>query len=243
MSCSLSDFFIKQDGELMSRELYSSFQSSVEEFNRCFFDICEYEYDVVFGNEPRNRFLYRLLKEFYRNDYFIRYSFINKVLVKSSAISFEEFPVANSRADLVSINGKSIAYEIKSEFDNYERLDKQIEDYSKVFEYVYVICPKKKVEAIKSHLPEYCGLFVYNGNKKICFNLYKKAVLSPNLSSLHMLDCFRKKELISSFTCNDTAKILSNFEFDKINKSFKSILKKRFSKKWASLKEEAESLK
>ena len=120
-----------------SKLLFHSFLNSEDEFDKCFVNLYSFDYKLIFGSEKKNKFLFNVLKHYYHNDYYVRYSFINKVLKKSSAISFEELPVENSRVDLASINGKSVAYEIKSEFDNYERLEKQINDYSKCFESDY----------------------------------------------------------------------------------------------------------
>lgn len=246
-NCIMTDYFsgllTKNNETFESRELFYSFQSSDKEFDSCFLDLFEFDYNFVFGKQPKKKFLYSILKKYYRNDFFVRYSFIKAVLSKSKAISFEEFPVSNSRADLVSINGKSIAYEIKSEYDNYDRLEKQIYDYSKCFEYVYVICPKTKVKQIGIHLPDFCGIYAYDGKNKIRFELIKQANLSPNLSLKCMISSLRKSELLEGFSTDDYNKIIEKFSLEKINNIFKKALKERFKNVWQSLKIDAESLK
>lgn len=239
MNCSLTGLLTENNESIESKQLFSSYQASIADFDVCFSNMFSLDYNLVFGDEPKNRFLYNLLKEYYHNDYFVRFSFINEVLRKSEAISFEEFPVGNSRVDLASINGKSIAYEIKSEYDNYERLEKQIDDYSKCFEYVYVICPKSKIKHIKKHLPDYCGIYAYSGIHDIKFKVYKKALYSPNISAEQMILSLRKADLKKAFSTNNTADIIKYFSPKTINSAFKSILKTRFKSEWVLLKEEA----
>lgn len=242
MTCSLIGLLTENNEIVESKQLFSSYQTSVADFDKCFSNMFSLDYSVVFGNEPKNRFLYNLLKEYYHNDFFVRYSFINKVLSKSEAVSFEEFPIGNSRVDLASINGKSVAYEIKSEYDNYERLEKQIEDYSKCFEYVYVICPKSKIKCIKKHLPDYCGIYAYAGGSNIRFKVYKKAEHSPNMSAKQMILSLRIIDLKKAFSTRNYENILVSNSEQRINATFKSILKTRFKNKWEMLKEEARLL-
>ena len=238
----LSELLAKNDEIVESRQLFDSYQTSENDFDKCFFNLFFLDYKFVFGDEPKNKFLFKLLKEYYHNDFFIRYSFINKVLGKSKAISFEEFSICNSRVDLASINGKSVAYEIKSEYDNYERLQKQIDDYSKCFEYVYVVCPKKRTKSIQRFLPDYCGIYSYNEKTNISFKIYKKASLSPLLSSSSMLSSLRKKDLLATFETDNIDDIVEKYSAEKINLIFKKLLKERFSNKWNLLKETAKSL-
>ena len=242
MTCSLTGLLTENNETIESKQLFNSYQVSIADFDECFSNLFSLDYGVVFGNEPKNRFLYNLLKEYYHNDFFVRYSFINSVLSKSEAISFEEFPIGNSRVDLASINGKSIAYEIKSEYDNYERLEKQIEDYSRCFEYVYVICPKSKIKNIKKHLPNYCGIYAYGGGNNIRFKVYKRAEHSPNLSVERMVLSLRKIDLKKAFSSDSPIDIIESYAPQRINTVFKAALKARFKDKWDLLKEEAKSL-
>ena len=55
-----------------------------------------------------------------------------------SHVTIFELPVGSSRADLCKINGTSVAYEIKTDLDNFNRLEKQIEDLEDDISYFVV---------------------------------------------------------------------------------------------------------
>ena len=59
--------------------------------------------------------------------------------IKDNAVSCFEIKANKSRLDYLRINGSSISYEIKSELDNLLKLKKQVNDYSTLFEYNYVV--------------------------------------------------------------------------------------------------------
>ena len=226
-----------------SKILFSSYLRSDNEFDARFSEMFGIDYKLVFGNQSKEAFIFKLLKNYYQNDFFVRYSFINKVLSKSKAISFEEFPIGESRIDLASINGKSIAYEIKTEFDNYKKLKRQINDYSKAFEYIYVICPKENIEKIKKEIPNFCGIYFYHGKTAAFFEMFKEASISPNLDQIVMLKLLRKTELLSFFKTDSIDDILELHSKECINDIFKMALKKRFKERWDKIKERAFCLK
>lgn len=104
--------------------------------------------------------IYRELKDNYRNEYYYKNTLLNKLLLGIHSINtttaLTEIPVAKSKADFVLINGKAVVYEIKTELDNFDRLENQINDYYKAFDHVAVVtCEanlpmlKKKIEIIQ----------------------------------------------------------------------------------------------
>ncbi|WP_416242036.1 hypothetical protein [Bifidobacterium pseudocatenulatum] len=62
---------------------------------------------------------------------------MQKLLLRDKSFNFTkafwQLHVAESIADLVMINGHGAVYEIKSDLDSFERLNRQINDYFKVF--------------------------------------------------------------------------------------------------------------
>ncbi len=86
--------------------------------------------------------VYKAMGEKYRNEYYYKNSFIDKMLIAQygikNTIALSEFKVGNSIADLVMFNGVSKAFEIKTELDSKTRLKGQINDYSKVFNECYI---------------------------------------------------------------------------------------------------------
>ncbi len=87
----------------------------------------------------------KLMLEFYHNEAFIKSSIIN-LLKRENNVTFFEMPLLDSRIDVCSINGHSCAYEIKTSYDTIRRLKKQVNDYLKAFELVYVVCPIEKTK-------------------------------------------------------------------------------------------------
>jgi uncharacterized protein (UPF0305 family) len=86
---------------------------------------------------------YGYLSKNYRNEYVYKNTLLNNILLGRHSIKtatmLNEFKVANSIADTVIINGTSTVYEIKTELDSPDKLQKQIEDYKKVFSKIFLV--------------------------------------------------------------------------------------------------------
>lgn len=95
--------------------------------------------------------IYNVLRKDYRNEYFYKNTLLNKLLLGIHSVNtttaLTEIPIEHSKADFVLINGKAVVYEIKTELDNLERLESQINDYYKAFDHVAVV-------TYKDNLPE-----------------------------------------------------------------------------------------
>ena len=108
-----------------------------------------------------------------------------------------ELPISKSKADFVMINGKGVVYEIKTDLDNFQRLQSQINDYYKVFSYVNVVVSKRQVKKVKEFLKDTkVGVFeLTNSGKLIC---RKKAYCNNDeLSYEAMFQVLRKAEFES----------------------------------------------
>ncbi len=94
----------------------------------------------------------------YRNEYFFKNTILNQLLIKKHDIyntaALTELPIGESKADFIMINGRGIVYEIKTDLDNLLRLQNQINDYYKVFSYVYVVAGKKQVKKVRELLQD-----------------------------------------------------------------------------------------
>lgn len=97
--------------------------------------------------------IYNILKTEYRNEYYYKNTLLNKLLLGVHSVNtttaLTEIPIAKSKADFVLINGKAVVYEIKTELDNLERLESQINDYFKAFDHVAVVTYNENVTAIQ----------------------------------------------------------------------------------------------
>lgn len=191
----------------------------------------------------------QIILKYYPNESCIKAEFIKQMLSKGkSHVTIFELPVGSSRADLCKINGTSIAYEIKTDLDNFSRLNKQIHDYSLIFEQIYVICSQSRVDEVTALLPNNCGIYAYHITTKgfYRFTLIRKA--TPNqelLSSLKQLQLLRKNEFLTFFSLNPSlnsrdeiiSQIMQENSPADINRQFKKILKLRYQKQWDFFKD------
>lgn len=224
--------------------IYKNFKNN-KTITNSFFDCCfDYPYEMIFGDEDIDASIYYLLKNYYKNEYFIKRSFYNKVLSKKESIVLFELPLEKSRLDIASVNGKAIAYEIKTEFDNLNRLENQINDYLLYFEYVYIICNKEKVEEVFGLIPSEVGVYVYN--EKITDNGYtliKKASMNSNINIDKIISFIGKKDSRAYFKSIDQEYIKNTYSKDYIYNVFKQTFRKRYNKKSSIIKEKCEALK
>lgn len=190
----------------------------------------------------------KIILNYYPNEICIKSSFIKQVLMTGKRhVTIFELPVGSSRADLCKINGESIAYEIKTDLDNFTRLQKQINDYYKIFEKVFIICSETNVENILKLIPESCGVYSYKQNrqKNYKFTLVKEASSENQISPLAQLKLIRKNELYTHFSLDPSLrkrsyvidKIIQTYSPEIINQTFKTIIKHRFEKQWLFLKQ------
>ncbi|MDQ8014877.1 MAG: sce7726 family protein [Flavobacterium nitrogenifigens] len=112
--------------------------------------------------------VYSDFEENYRNEHYYKNKLFTDVILQkhdlNNSLSLTEFNVGTSKADLCVFNGTSTVYEIKSEKDSPKRLFQQVEDYKKLFEYVYLVTYPDFVKKIKDQLPDYLGIIVLDNN-------------------------------------------------------------------------------
>ncbi len=79
-----------------------------------------------------------------------------------SATLLQELWVNNSIVDMVLLNGVCEAFEIKTEFDSPDKLQKQLDDYYRAFTRVTVVCDELKASQYLDHVADSpAGLMVY----------------------------------------------------------------------------------
>lgn len=97
-------------------------------------------------------FIYKSLLKNYKNEYVYKNILTNKLLLKKyslkNTIALNEFNIGKSIADFVLLNGEARVYEIKTELDNLEKLDKQVLDYSKFADKVYIVTSSKHINKL-----------------------------------------------------------------------------------------------
>jgi hypothetical protein len=86
---------------------------------------------------------YQFLSASYRSEYFYKNLIASKVVIgkhrASNVVMLSEFRLGSSVADCVFINGSGMVYEIKTEFDSPEKLERQLSNYYRAFPLVNVV--------------------------------------------------------------------------------------------------------
>lgn len=125
-----------------------------------------------------NKLINDLLFGYYPCERVIKYYLIEHLLHHKDDIVAFEMSVGGSRIDICRINGGSYAYEIKTEYDSYDRLQGQMTDYLKYFEKVYVVIPKQNAKLVCDYIPRECGIITYrfSNNNHIIFDYYRKSI-------------------------------------------------------------------
>jgi hypothetical protein len=72
----------------------------------------------------------------------------------------QEFGCKTARIDVAVVNGALHAFEIKSDCDSLDRLGGQIEQYSRIFDFVTLVCGKRLFIAAKELIPKWWGIRV-----------------------------------------------------------------------------------
>ena len=98
--------------------------------------------------------VYSFMKHYYRNEYVYKSLLLKKIVYgrhsPKTTSALCELPVGDSIADFVLINGKACVYEIKTNLDNFSRLERQIRDYYRAFRYVSVVCSEQTAKNVSS---------------------------------------------------------------------------------------------
>ena len=144
--------------------------------------------------------IYCELKNNYRNEYFYKNTLLNKLLLGVHSVNtttaLTEMAIAKSKADFVLINGKAVVYEIKTELDNLERLNSQIDDYYKAFDHVAVVTYEKNLQQLQKVLDSMdkpVGIYLLRKNGKLG-TIRKPERYSGNLDKEIIFKLLRKSE-------------------------------------------------
>lgn len=94
-----------------------------------------------------------------------------------------------------------IGVEIKTEYDNLQRLNRQMKGYSLVCDYVWVVCHDKHVEGVENRLRRYkhqhVGIIAYTEFKDtIIGGVYKEPKQNPSKSHYHTANMLWKRDLV-----------------------------------------------
>lgn len=222
----LDEVFSNSELENRMRSIYQLCRINTNEFVDRFEDFFGVSYEIAFGKQDPKQCIIEMLRAYYPNEYYIKMAFSKQYLKNDNTIY--EYPIGESRADVVDVSNSLSCYEIKTKYDNLNRLSKQIEDYSRLFEYVYVVCSEDKFNDVKKIIPKYCGIIKYKNRKNGAFNEVRKAKKSPNIDVRSIIEHFYKKELQYYFNSNDLDHIINKYSKKEIVQLYRKALLERY---------------
>lgn len=200
--------------------------------------------DKVLGHKIVNE----IVLKYYPGEKAVKYHFVKDCLANDEEVTIFEMNIESSRVDIGRINGKSFAYEIKTELDTLDKLEKQVDDYSKAFEYVLVLAHEKHLTKVKKLVPSYCGIKKFNFVDGQClFENERPPQLSPNISFETQIRNLSSKDLafilkkigvkLPTTRLKREQLIMECVNRENFNEYFKLALKNRFGEKWQYLRE------
>ncbi len=123
----------------------------------------------------------------------------------------EELPLRKNRLDLLLLfNGSNNheVVEIKTDEDNLDRLENQIEGYYKVFTFVSVLTCKKYLEEVQKIVPSKTGIYFYENGK---VNRLRSAVVK--------YDCLKHDEINFLLRQKENHEIAKKYNIDLFSKN------------------------
>ena len=109
----------------------------------------------------------------------------------------EEQVMGQSRADIVMVVPDALyGIEIKSDADSYVRLERQIQDYDRYYDYNYVVVGTKHGAHIAEHVPEHWGIITVEQTETgIDFYRMREPKLNPDMQWTNKIEILWRPEL------------------------------------------------
>lgn len=232
----MSSLFMRSE---VNRWLKSDFES---------IDIKLKRYNLLEKNKGKSylqvlRKTYKTIAKHYPNEYVVKNEFlgqrIKKLLGTSKSVVFNEFRVGKAIADLVLFNGDSKVFEIKTILDQEYRLDSQLAEYKKIFNYVYIIVPNEQLGRYGAYDSD-IGIITYNQTLNV-FKMQRESRRNLNMDVDVVMEVLHSKEYLeiiaNNFELPDeinafnqfevSKKLISSLSADCLNEIFVETMKKR----------------
>lgn len=100
-----------------------------------------------------------------------------------------------ARADLVRLDLKIVAFEIKSKSDSLKRLANQAWYYGKAFDEVNLVADTRHIPLAIDILPSWWGIWEVSQSKPVRLNLTRQAIANPSQDGLCMASLLNRSEL------------------------------------------------
>ena len=161
----------------------------------------------------RGTFVLAMKKYGLQSAEYIKCLFIDYLLSRSKELIIGNelmYGIKRKVVDLVVLqNKKIIAVEIKSDSDNLSRLEEQISEYKKIFDYVLIITTEKHASRISEIVPSEIGIYVFKEN--LLMKKFRNPRIQRNKDKVEMLYSINAKYL-----CKLEGLTLSKYDTDEI---------------------------
>jgi len=176
---------------LMSKKGHAVYQTLAE---------ADFQQPHLLSNGEIIHNLYTRMSQCYRNEYFYQNTLLNTLLLGKHSVrtttALSQVPIGKAVADFILINGKAVVYEIKSDLDSLDRLERQIKAYYHAFDLVCVVAPESsfmKLNTMFSNSP--VGIYVLTKRNTISAKQKKEPVADASaLSHQSLFKLLRKQE-------------------------------------------------
>lgn len=111
----------------------------------------------------------------------------------------EEKQIGKHRTDVLVVTETFLmGIEIKSDADTYTRLEGQVKEYNKYFDYNWVVAGTKHAHHIEERVPPFWGIITVerNGNEVDFYEL-RKALINPKCKLKNKLSILWRRELVN----------------------------------------------
>jgi hypothetical protein len=147
------------------------------------------------------RGFYSSMRREYCNEYVYKNELLHSELLSKHCLSdttvLNEFRIGSSIADFVLLNGEIRVFEIKSDLDNLDKLGKQVEDYRKIANRVFIVSSERYCDRIvRRFASSPVGVLVYSGDGGM-FTLKEADLDNGKLSHLALYKTLRKPEYLA----------------------------------------------
>lgn len=109
----------------------------------------------------------------------------------------EEKQMGRSRADVVMVMPEAVCgIEIKSDADTYARLERQVKDYDRYFDYNYIVAGTSHAMHVEEHVPDWWGIITVElENGRVDFYVLREAKENPKVDWKKKLNILWRPEL------------------------------------------------
>ena len=145
----------------------------------------------------------------------LKESILKKHYADSDCRVVEELNVCfgDARVDIAVINGSLHGFEIKSDSDTLLRLPHQIDVYSKIFDYVTVVCGEKHVNNVITIVPDWCGIIKAaetKGSSDLDLQIIREDQRNHTISKYNLAQLLWKNEVLDILYSMGAKKSLGN---------------------------------